>query len=143
MTSLRGALIGMPPNHQDITTAIQVANGSMSLLSQGGFKFTKFMSNSRTVLQQIPVEKIALPNLDLDLDQLPIERTLGVHWNVEEDMFCFKIKPCDKPNTMRGVLSCISSFYDPIGFVAPVTPCYENTSSLLAKKTKMGRFSGE
>ena len=61
-----------------------------------------------------------MPNLDLDLDQLPIERTLGIHWNVEEDMFCFKIKPCDKPNTMRGVLSCISSFYDPIGFAAPI-----------------------
>ena len=100
--------------------AIQVAKVSMSLLSQGGFKLTKFMSNSRTVLQEIPVEKRALPNLDLDLDQLPIERTLGVHWNVEEDMFCFKIKPCDKPNTMRGVLFCISSFYDPIGFAAPV-----------------------
>ena len=100
--------------------AIQVAKGSMSLLSQGGFKLTKFMSNSRTVVQEIPVEKRALPDFDLDLDQLPIERTLGVHWNVEEDTFCFKIKPCDKPNTMRGVLSCVSSFYDPIGFAAPV-----------------------
>ena len=67
--------------------AIQVAKGSMSLLSEGGFKLTKFMSNSRTVLQEIPVEKTALPNLDLDLDQLPIERTLNVHWNVEEDNF--------------------------------------------------------
>ena len=100
--------------------AIQVAKGSMSLLSQGGFNLTKFMSNSRTVLQEIPVEKRALPDFDLDLDQLPIERTLGVHWNVDEDTFCFKIKPCDKPNTMRGVLSCVSSFYDPIRFAAPV-----------------------
>ena len=100
--------------------AIEVAKGSMDLLSRGGFRLTKFLSNSRTVLQAIPVEKRALPDLDLDLDQLPIERTLGVHWNVEDDMFCFKIKLCDKPNTKRGVLSCVSSFYDPMGFAAPV-----------------------
>jgi hypothetical protein len=100
--------------------AIKVAKSSMSLLSRGGFKLTKFMSNSRRVLEAVPVERRALPDLDLSLDQLPIERTLGVHWNVEDDAFCFKIKPCDKPNTMRGVLSCVSSFYDPMGFAAPV-----------------------
>ena len=100
--------------------AIKVAKSSMSLLACGGFKLTKFMSNSRRVLEAVPVERRALPDLDLSLDQLPIERTLGVHWNVEDDAFCFKIKPCDKPNTMRGVLSCVSSFYDPMGFAAPV-----------------------
>ena len=100
--------------------AIKVAKSSMSLLSRGGFKLTKFMSNSRRVLEAVPVERRALPDLDLSLDQLPIERMLGVHWNVEDDAFCFKIKPCDKPNTMRGVLSCVSSFYDPMGFAAPV-----------------------
>ena len=100
--------------------AIKEAKSSMSLLSRGGFKLTKFMSNSRRVLEAVPVERRALPDLDLSLDQLPIERTLGVLWNVEDDAFCFNIKPCDKPNTMRGVLSCVSSFYDPMGFAAPV-----------------------
>lgn len=79
--------------------AIQVANDLMSLLAKGGFRLTKFMSNSRTVLEAIPNDKRAVPSIDLDLDELPIERALGVGWNVEEDTFGFKVISCDKPDT--------------------------------------------
>ncbi|KAK3729296.1 hypothetical protein QZH41_002214 [Actinostola sp. cb2023] len=100
--------------------AIQVAHDMMTLLANGGFKLTRFMSNSRAVLEAIPEEKRATPTLDLDLDKLPVERALGVSWNVEEDTFGFKVLPCQKPDTMRGVLSYVSSFYDPQGLAAPV-----------------------
>ena len=43
-----------------------------------------------------------------------------MRWNVAEDMFGFTVNTCDKPDTMRGVLSYVSSFYDPQGFAAPV-----------------------
>lgn len=101
-------------------TAIQLANDLTTLLARGGFRLTKFMSNSRTVLQAIPEQERATPSLNLDLDDLPIERALGVRWNVAEDEFGFKVTTCDKPDTMRGVLSYVSSFYDPQGFAAPV-----------------------
>ena len=39
----------------------------------------------------IPDEKRARPNLDLDLDDFPLERTLGFHWDVERDVFLFKV----------------------------------------------------
>ncbi len=58
--------------------------------------------------------------LDLNLDQLPIERALGVQWTVESDKLGFRIIINDKPLTCRGVLSTISSIYDPLGMVAPV-----------------------
>ena len=58
-------------------------------------------------------------SLDIGQDSLPIERALGVQWFVETDAFGFKITPKDKPATRRGILSIISSIYDPLGFVAP------------------------
>ena len=35
------------------------------------------------------------------------------------DTFGFKISLRDKPSTRRGILSIVSSIYDPLGFVAP------------------------
>ncbi|KAK3742217.1 hypothetical protein QZH41_000664 [Actinostola sp. cb2023] len=58
--------------------------------------------------------------LNLDLDSLPLERTLGVQWCVESDCFKFSIVLQDKPCTRRGILSTVSSVFDPIGFVAPL-----------------------
>ena len=86
--------------------AIQLASQLVELCARGGFNLTKFMSNDHQVLAKIPVEKRATPSLDLDLDELPVNR--------------FKVVDLDKPNTMRGVLSTISSVFDPLNFAAPV-----------------------
>ncbi|XP_069993531.1 uncharacterized protein [Penaeus vannamei] len=50
-----------------------------------------------------------------------MERTLGMHWSMENDYFTYKINPKDKPLTRRGVLSVVASIYDPLGMVAPFT----------------------
>lgn len=60
------------------------------LLAEGGFHLTKFISNSREVLASIPVGDRANPSLNLHLDDLPIERVLGLHWDAESDTFQFK-----------------------------------------------------
>ena len=52
-------------------------------LKTGGFRLTKFVSNSSIVLNQIPPE-------DKD-NQTDIVRVLGVKWNLEKD--CFLMKP--------------------------------------------------
>ena len=41
---------------------------------------------------------------------------LGVLWNIEDDAFGFKVALKSKPMTRRGVLSVLSSVYDPLGF---------------------------
>ena len=61
-----------------------------------------------------------MKELDLDLDSLPLERAIGVHWYVESDCFQFVIVLQDKPCTRRGILSTVSSIFDPLGFVAPL-----------------------
>ena len=50
---------------------------------------------------------------------LPLERTLGMFWNVETDVFCFYINQTNKPHTRRGVLSVTCLIVDPSGFLAP------------------------
>ena len=89
--------------------------------SRGGFHLTKFTSNSRDILATIPEEERAneVKCLDLIHDELPIQGALGVHWCVESDQFKFRITLSTKPLTRRGILSIVSSIYDPLGFVAP------------------------
>jgi hypothetical protein len=78
------------------------------------------MSNSREVLANISGEERTNPTLDIDLDHLPVERALGVKWDVERDVFKFHVTNLNKPNTKRGVLSTFSSLYDSLRLVCPV-----------------------
>ena len=116
-------------------SATRLAGQLIELCAKGGFNLTKFMSNNRNVLAQIPVERRAVPALDLDLDELPVNRTLRIEWNIALDEFGFKIADLNKPNTMRGVLSTISSVFDPLNFAAPVMlPAKQIMQSLWRRK---------
>nr|XP_054772241.1 uncharacterized protein LOC129280217 [Lytechinus pictus] len=79
------------------------------------------MSNSPAVVESIPVDERAkeLSGVDLNYDALPVDRALGITWNVETDCFGYKILPKGKPFTRRGLLSVVSSTYDPMGFASP------------------------
>lgn len=103
--------------------AIRMIRNLTALCQKGGFTLEKFASNSRGVLQAIAVESRAtgLKELDLDRDKLPVERALGLLWCVETDSFRFKIELKQQTHTRRGMLSTVSSIYDPLGFLAPVT----------------------
>lgn len=74
------------------------------------------------MIKSIPAEKRckAVRDINLSCEDLPIERALGVQWHIETDMLGFKITLQDKPLTRRGILSTISSVYDPIGIAAPI-----------------------
>ncbi|XP_068674398.1 uncharacterized protein [Montipora foliosa] len=99
--------------------AVHLTSDLTKLLKEGGFRLTKFASNSREVLQSISPELRANPSLDLDLDQLPLERALGVFWDAQSDTFKFKASQSGKPPTKRGVLFIVSSLFDPLGFLSP------------------------
>ena len=62
----------------------------------------------------------AKATLDLDLEKLPVERILGVQWDVKKDALLFKVREPHQPPTKRGILSAVNSLYDPMGFVCPV-----------------------
>jgi len=102
--------------------AIELAKDVKTVCGNGGFNLTKFVGNTEHIINSIPAfhraEKVK--NLALGQDKLPIERALGVIWCVESDTFNFRIERKDKPCTRRGILSTISSIYDPLGFIAKV-----------------------
>ena len=108
---------------ETVDGAITLVQDLQALLRRGGFRIAKWISSSRDVMRSIPISDRAKEVKDIDLDQeiLPIDRALGVQWCVETDTFQFKISLQDKPKTRRGILSMVSSVYDPLGFLAPLT----------------------
>ena len=92
------------------------------MCSRRGFHLHKFTSNSRKVLEGIPEADRAeeVKNLDFNRDTDLTERALGVQWSIESDAFKFTIALKERPITRRGILSTVSSIFDPFGFVAPV-----------------------
>ena len=72
-----------------------------AMCHQGGFNLHKFLSSSKEVIKSIPESDRTegVKEIDLDLDELPLELTLGVQWCVESDSFEFNIVLQDKPCT--------------------------------------------
>ena len=62
----------------DQESAKQILTQLCSLLRRGGFELTKWLSNNRQVLSGVPQEHRAKVVKDLDLEELPMERVLGV-----------------------------------------------------------------
>lgn len=62
---------------------------------------TKWSSNSREVLSSLPEQERAkeIKNLDLDRDELLIERALGVDSCIKSDSFKFRINVKTMPIT--------------------------------------------
>ena len=86
---------------------------------EGGFRITKLASNSPQVLEALRQGERANPSISLDLNQLPVGRALGLHWDADLETSQFKVIPTNKPPTKRGILSTVSSLYDPLGFLGP------------------------
>lgn len=92
----------------------------ISLLKQGGFRLTKWLSNSRAVLDTIPYPERAPSIMNLTHeDDLPCERAPGITWDTNDDKIKFKVTITDKPVTRRGVLSIVSAIFDPLGHATP------------------------
>ena len=84
------------------------------LLQKGGFRLTKWMSNSLKVRKSVQEAYTAVDVKDVDLTavELPSERVICVFWDVERDQFGYNISLMEKPLTRRGILSVVGSVYD-------------------------------
>ena len=82
---------------------------------------TKFISNNRSLLQALRTSNISpkLTEINISVNDIPIERALGILWNPEADTFYIKYKLKSVLATKRGILSLISSIFDPLGFITP------------------------
>ena len=103
-----------------VPEASRLANQLVQLLAKGGFHLTRWISNSREVLEEIPPGERAPSIANLDLEYLPIDHALGTQWDVEDDTLSFRVQEKPVPDTRRGILSLVSSLYEPLGFAAPL-----------------------
>jgi hypothetical protein len=72
--------------------AIKLSEQLRELLSRGGFRLTKWLSNDRKVLEEIPESERAKSVVNLEIDNLPTECALGLKWNVETDKFIWEVR---------------------------------------------------
>ena len=102
--------------------AVKLAQDLQSLMKMGGFRLTKWLSNSRNVLRSIPESERSPSVVSLNpCDDLPRDRALGINWDVNDDKIKFIVQVADRPFTRRGILSIVSSIFDPLGLVSPIT----------------------
>ena len=86
-------------------------------------KLHKIAFHKKEVMVASPSQDYAsgLKEMDLSKDVLPMQRSLGLNWDLKMDTFIFKVSVAKKPLTQRSVLSTLNGLYDPLGFDAPVT----------------------
>ena len=120
--------------------AFDLYTQSKELFRRGGFNLRKFLSNSNELQQRIDHAEGVLPSLQNDVEETYAQATLGtthtrsveehkilgVPWNPISDCLIFDVTELAKlasnlQPTKRNVVSLIGKFYDPLGFLAPVT----------------------
>ncbi|XP_073769028.1 uncharacterized protein [Danio rerio] len=106
-----------------VEATISLLKKTQEVLSKSNLRLHKIAANSKKVMEAFPSTDHAcdLKDLDFEEDTLPMQRSLGLNWDLHSDCFRFSVSDEVKPYTRRGVLSTINRLYDPLGFVAPVT----------------------
>ncbi|XP_063970833.1 uncharacterized protein LOC135157819 [Lytechinus pictus] len=105
-----------------VEEAVQLMSDLIEVCRGGGFHLTKWICNQQEVLKSVPSRERAksIRGLDLDIKNNVTERALGIEWSTDDDTIGVKVDLKDRPCTRRGILSTVSSIYDPIGCVSPV-----------------------
>ncbi|XP_071111155.1 uncharacterized protein [Haliotis cracherodii] len=103
------------------TTAVQLIQDITYLMKMGGFHLHKWISNSEVVMKSIPESERAVSSKSLDLNEISTIRALGLKWNIVSDTFVFDPRIHNSARTKRGLISMVSSIFDPCGYLAPYT----------------------
>ena len=73
---------------QNDMQGIQLYQQLSKLWEEAGMHTHKWLSNSEVVLNQIPPSD-RMHEINLDIDSLPLAKTLGIMWHASEDAFTF------------------------------------------------------
>lgn len=89
--------------------AVEILTNAQNMLAQSNMRQHKIASNDHKVVEAFPAAERAkdLKDLNLELQDIPLQRSLGVLWNLENDCFTFHVTTEQKPYTRRGVLATV------------------------------------
>ncbi|CAB4037965.1 ac transposable element-derived 5, partial [Paramuricea clavata] len=104
----------------DEDEAVALRQELTELMKHGGFTLTKWLSNSQTVMKEIP-ESDKVPTKEVKLGDLPTSQALGVHYNAQTDSLHLSAPKKPPAKTPREILSRIASVWDPHGWLSPFT----------------------
>ena len=102
--------------------AIDLLCCTQAMLATANLRLHKIATSHGEVMEAFLPEYHAsgLHNLDFNKGPVPMQRSLGVYWDLQSDSFTFQVLLEEKPFTRRGVLSVTNSLYDPLDLAAPV-----------------------
>ena len=108
------------------SSAIQKIADTIEVQGRGGFLIRNWISSSSEVLKTVPADLRAAGDVDFKPDTvLPVERTLGLRWDPNQDCFLFIVHPAraspSSHPSKRELLSIVMSVLDPLGFLAAFT----------------------
>ncbi|MCG8046575.1 MAG: hypothetical protein N0E48_13200, partial [Candidatus Thiodiazotropha endolucinida] len=96
-----------------VKEAVSLMKRTQADLHSDGLVLHKVVSNKEEVVLSFPPDQRAkgLKDLDLSVDFLPVQRSLGLRWDLNSDSFFFDVTEDCKPYTRRGVLSIVNSLF--------------------------------
>ena len=116
----------------DVKSAMKLKDSIRPVLSEAGFEIRKWTSCNPELVERLPA------NFRENTDEMTIKsdgysmETLGVKWNPNPDRFSFIAKLDEKtPSTKREILSEVTRFFDPLGWLSPTTIQFKSFAQLL------------
>ena len=90
-----------------------------SLLKRGNLNLRQWASNDLNLLEGLPSSHV---NMKLQSKEDNTIKTLGIHWNSEQDSIIYTVHPTPLKGrvTKRIILSDIARVFDPLGLLGPV-----------------------
>ena len=121
------------PTEEEVMTSV---TDLMGILQKADMKIGKFYSNSKKVIESLPLDKRAKEASMSEYDKdttYEASKVLGMHWSAEGDFITFKSKYSSLEEwllklgltrkedwTKRAILRAVASTYDPLGLINPV-----------------------
>ncbi len=114
-----GGLKSMPTAEE----AVDLLKRTQEMLASSNLRLHKIASNSPAVMNAFPVEDHVkdLKDLDLEKDTPPIQRSLGLSWNLKMTPSLSVLMQKRSLSPVEVVLATVNSVFDPLGLAAPVT----------------------
>ncbi|XP_022824061.1 uncharacterized protein LOC111354747 [Spodoptera litura] len=107
--------------HNCVRKAQQLQLSLIQLLRGAGMNLRKWSSNHPALLENLHKDQISTRNT-FDFKSEETSKTLGLCWDHKSDTFHFNWPVArGKHPTKRSLLSEISKFYDPLGWLSPIT----------------------